>query len=97
MGLLAGSEGVTLTTQQIPGHTHSLQGTTTTATTRDPVPGNIPATASGDAYNQAPDLVPLNGQQAIMPTGGSQPHENTQPFLCINFIISLFGVYPSQT
>jgi microcystin-dependent protein len=35
--------------------------------------------------------------QAIQPTGGSQPHENTQPFLCINFIISLFGVFPSQT
>ena len=35
--------------------------------------------------------------QAITPAGGSQPHENTQPFLCINFIISLFGVFPSQT
>jgi microcystin-dependent protein len=33
----------------------------------------------------------------VTPAGGSQPHENTQPFLCINFIISLFGVFPSQT
>jgi len=35
--------------------------------------------------------------QSISPQGGSQPHENTQPFLCINFIISLFGIFPSQT
>jgi microcystin-dependent protein len=35
--------------------------------------------------------------QAVGPAGGSQPHENMQPFLCINFIISLFGVFPSQT
>jgi microcystin-dependent protein len=34
---------------------------------------------------------------AATPVGGSQPHENTQPFLCINFIISLFGIFPSQT
>jgi microcystin-dependent protein len=35
--------------------------------------------------------------QAIGPAGGNQPHENTQPFLCINFVISLFGIFPSQT
>jgi microcystin-dependent protein len=34
---------------------------------------------------------------SVTPAGGSQPHENTQPFLCINFILSLFGVFPSQT
>jgi len=61
------------------------------------VPNNSPLTAAGDVYNQSPDLVPLNTAQAITPTGGSQPHENCQPFLCINFIISLFGVFPSQT
>jgi microcystin-dependent protein len=33
----------------------------------------------------------------IQPAGGSQPHENMQPYLAINFIISLFGIYPSQT
>jgi len=52
--------------------------------------------AAGDVYSQTPDLVPLNAQ-AITPTGGSQPHQNCQPFLCINFIISLFGVFPSRT
>jgi microcystin-dependent protein len=45
--------------------------------------------------NDAP-AVALN-TQAVTPVGGSQPHENCQPFLCINFIISLFGVFPSQT
>ena len=46
-------------------------------------------------FPAAPDGL-FNGG-AIGPTGGSQPHENMQPYLCINFIISLFGVFPSQT
>ena len=60
------------------------------------MPNNSPMAAAGDVYSQTPDLVPLNAQ-AITPTGGSQPHQNCQPFLCINFIISLFGVFPSRT
>ena len=47
-------------------------------------------------YNDILDPVPLSSQ-AITAAGGNQPHENTQPFLCINFIISLFGIFPSQT
>jgi microcystin-dependent protein len=96
LGVLLGTESETLSVQQIPAHFHVMQGTASAATTRDPVPNNAPGVASGDVYNQAPDLVPLGGQ-AIAPAGGSQPHENCQPFLCINFIISLFGIFPSQT
>ena len=96
LGEMAGTEQETLTVQQIPNHTHTLMGSTAQATSRGPVPSNIPATAAGDVYNQAPDAIALS-PQAIAPAGGSQPHDNTQPFLCINFIISLFGVFPSQT
>ncbi|HEX5871634.1 MAG TPA: hypothetical protein VFY65_14505, partial [Longimicrobium sp.] len=64
---------------------------------RDPVPNFAPAIAAGDVYVDSMDPVPLNTSQTVTPAGGSQPHENTQPFLCINFIISLFGVFPSQT
>jgi len=95
IGELVGTEQETLTVQQIPSHTHTLLGSSAQATTRDPVPNNIPTTAAGDVYNQSPDAIPLS-PQAIGPAGGSQPHENTQPFLCINFIIALFGVFPSQ-
>jgi microcystin-dependent protein len=92
---MAGTESVTLTTQQIPNHTHVLTASTATATTRDAL-GNTFATAAGDLYNQSLDPIPMSAQ-AIGPAGGNQPHENTQPFLCINFIISLFGVFPTQT
>jgi microcystin-dependent protein len=95
IGEMAGTEQETLTTQQIPNHTHNLIGSTAAAATRDPV-GNCFATSAGDLYNTVFDSIPMSNQ-AIQAAGGSQPHENTQPFLCINFIISLFGVFPSQT
>lgn len=95
IGEMAGTEQETLTTQQIPSHNHQLFGNTAAATGRDPKDFGL-GTAAGDVYVQAPDNVPLNSA-AITPAGGSQPHENTQPFLCINYIISLFGVFPSPT
>jgi microcystin-dependent protein len=96
LGEMAGTEQETLTIQQIPSHNHAVLATGTPGAVRDPVPNNSPAPAPGDVYNDVLDPVPLSSQ-AITPTGGSQPHENTQPFLCINFIISLFGIFPSQT
>jgi len=96
IGEMAGTEQETLTVQQIPNHTHPFLATSGNATTRDPIPNNSPATATGDFYIANLDPVPLS-PQTVTPAGGSQPHENTQPFLCINFIISLFGIFPSQT
>jgi microcystin-dependent protein len=93
---MAGTEQETLTVQQIPTHTHPALASGALATTRDAVPNNDFATSTGDSYVQLADNIGMS-PQAIGPTGGSQPHENTQPFLCINFIISLFGVFPSQT
>jgi microcystin-dependent protein len=95
LGEAAGTEQETLTTQQIPNHTHNLIGSTAAAATRDPV-GNCFATSAGDLYNTVFDSIGMSNQ-SIQAAGGSQPHENTQPFLCINFIISLFGVFPTQT
>src|SRR4051812_27603495 len=96
LGEMAGTEQETLTVQQIPVHNHAVLASGA-ATTRDAVPNNSPATAAGDVYNNTLDPVTLNTTQTVQPTGGSQPHENVQPFLCINFIISLFGVFPSPT
>jgi microcystin-dependent protein len=96
IGEMAGTEQETLSVQQIPSHNHPFMATPTTATTRDAIPNNSPANTAGDVYNGVLDSIPLNNA-CVTAAGGSQPHENTQPFLCINFIISLFGVFPSQT
>ncbi len=92
-----GAEEITLTTNQLPAHTHAFltqgaQGST-------PTPGSSVVLAGSpnldlyllDIANQA--LAPTS----IGPVGGSQPHTNFQPYLCIDFIISLFGIFPSPT
>jgi len=93
-----GVESVTLTTSQIPSHSHPLLSSTSTATTADPT-GNVVATtplATTLAYGTDAPLTALNAK-AIGSVGGSQPHENFQPYLCVDFIISLFGIFPSPT
>jgi microcystin-dependent protein len=92
----AGTESVTLSTQQIPVHTHALIGSTAAATTQDPTNNILAATQASVYYNLADNKGAMAGA-AIAPDGGSQPHENCQPFLCVNFIISLFGIFPSPT
>ncbi len=96
IGEMAGTEQETLSMQQIPSHNHAMLATGGNASTRSPVPNFSPAVAAGDVYADTLDPVQLS-PQTLTPAGGSQPHENTQPFLCINFIISLFGIFPSQT
>ncbi|WP_025587036.1 phage tail protein [Sphingomonas sp. UNC305MFCol5.2] len=91
-----GVEEVTLTTQQIPNHTHTMFGSTNTATSPTPTNSVIGKSTSIDAFVNAQAGDPLNAQ-SISPVGGTQPHTNIQPYLCVDFIISLFGIYPSQT
>lgn len=95
----AGTEQETLTVQQIPSHTHPEVASNVPATDQIPT-GKVLALPNSTQPNLTfwgQDSVAAMNNQAIGPAGGSQPHENTQPFLCINFIISLFGVFPSQT
>jgi microcystin-dependent protein len=96
LGERAGTEQETLSTQQIPNHTHPL--TASTAPGTDALPTSNVLAQSGGAFVYIEDSgsIALNAN-SISPAGGSQPHENTQPFLCINFIISLFGIFPNQT
>jgi microcystin-dependent protein len=96
IGEMAGVEQVTLTVQQIPSHTHPLTATGTQATFTNPannVAGKAPVAATQTYGTDNPPDTFATG--TIGPAGGGQPHENTQPFLCINFIISLFGVFPA--
>ena len=93
---MAGTEQETLTAQQMPVHTHPLLASTSFADQSSPS-GNIPGQPTvAQLYFAAPPTSPM-AATAVTPVGGSQPHENTQPFLCINYIISLFGIFPSPT
>lgn len=97
IGEMAGTEQETLTVQQIPNHTHPYTASTASAEQSTPQ-NNVLAVNPGLVKVLLQDVVSTQmSAQAIGPAGGSQPHENTQPFLCINFIISLFGIFPSQT
>jgi microcystin-dependent protein len=92
----AGVEQITLTTQQIPAHNHPPTCNSGAGNQADPTAGVWAQQATVVPYaNAAPTL--LMAANAIGLTGGSQPHDNMVPFLVINFIISLFGIFPSQT
>jgi microcystin-dependent protein len=90
-----GTEEITLTVQQIASHSHALLATNDIPAQSSPS-NNLPGQAAAKFYRAGAPAVQLN-QQVVAPTGGSQPHTNFQPYLCIDFIISLFGIFPSQT
>jgi microcystin-dependent protein len=91
-----GAEEITLTVSQIPAHSHPFLASGNNAS----VPN-----AQGNVLAQTPSFTPYIQQNAtttlaansISSTGGSQPHTNFQPYLCVDFIISLFGIFPSPT
>jgi microcystin-dependent protein len=88
-----GVETVTLTQNMIPIHTHTPNGSNT-GNGDNPNNSFWANTATGKAYSAAPPAVQMNAA-TIAATGGSQPHDNMIPFLCVSYIISLFGIYPS--
>jgi len=92
-----GVEDVTLTIQQIPAHSHPMLASANTGTGSNPQ-GNVLDQMSGAIllYKDQTPATPMS-PLAVSSVGGSQPHSNFQPYLCVNFIISLFGVFPSQT
>jgi microcystin-dependent protein len=90
-----GVETVTLTVSQIPAHTHALIATTTPATQQNVSPNVLAEATLFNPYINVNPTAPM-APQANGSIGGSQPHENFQPYLCIDFIISLFGVFPTQ-
>lgn len=96
LGEIGGAEEITLTVNQIPSHTHTVlasSGAGQSSTVQD----NVLTKTTQNLYNpNASNLVGMN-PQVCAPIGGSQPHTNIQPYLCIDFIISLFGLFPSPT
>ncbi len=91
-----GAEEITLTVNQIPSHGHPLLATSSPGSASAPQNGVPAKTTTGFLYiNENP--TDNMASTAIASTGGSQPHSNFQPYLCVDFIISLFGIFPSPT
>ena len=94
-----GAEEITLTVNQIPAHTHAVLGTNNLAS--GTAPNNQQVVAGSTEANVTPygtDAPKANlSPQSVSSVGGSQPHTNFQPYLCINYIISKFGIFPSPT
>lgn len=93
-GEAGGVESVTLTSQQIPTHTHPVAASTQPGNQANAQDSVTADSASVQIYiEDSPDS---NFANVVSVVGGSQPHENMQPFLCISYIISLFGIFPHQ-
>lgn len=90
----AGVESVTLTTQRLPIHSHPAMAANAAATSASPA-GGVWASWADSQYSS---LAPTGTMSpaSLSAAGGNQPHDNMPPFLAINFIVSLFGIYPSQ-
>lgn len=95
IGEMGGVEQVTLTQNQLPSHSHLPMASNATGTSTNP---------SGNVWSAQPALLQFNAGgsedsnlrlNAILPSGGNQPHDNMIPYLAVNYIISLYGVYPS--
>lgn len=96
-GQAGGSENVTLTSDQIPPHTHTYNALSGSREAPSPE-GNFLGTAAGNFYSQqdpGDQLLPMNAG-AISQAGGGQAHNNMQPFLSLNYIICVYGIYPSK-
>jgi microcystin-dependent protein len=100
LGEKLGTETVTLTEAQIPSHSHTARAASAAGVSNQG-PNNTTSmarAAQGQAYqsNTAANLVDLAGE-TLSTSGGSQSHTNVQPYLTLNFIIALVGLYPSRS
>ncbi len=92
-----GVETVTLTINQIPTHTHTLLAAGANGNAQHPSNTTLGDGTGGlTQYHAGPGPAPMNAA-SLRNVGGSQPHENMQPFLVLDFIISLFGIFPTPT
>jgi len=94
IGQKAGTETVTITSNQYPLHNHPVVGTTQSQGNVASPNNNLPAAGQNIYRTQAPAVGMVAGM--LSNDGGSQPHSNQQPFLVLNWVISMFGIFPSQ-
>lgn len=95
LGQMGGTEQETLTTQQVPIHSHAFAASTNNATTPN-AQGNVIAQSTSMRYFVEDTPAQAMDARLIGAAGGSQPHGNMMPFCVVSFIISLFGIFPTQ-
>jgi microcystin-dependent protein len=99
IGQNGGTPSVTLTTNQLPSHTHALVATSS-GQQQTPAANTLPADAvpgNSEVYGPVGSALTQLVANTIGPSGGSQPHDNMQPYLVITFIISMFGIFPTPS
>jgi microcystin-dependent protein len=97
LGQQGGAENVSLTSGQLPAHTHALMGSGDIANASVPG-GALPAPKPRGGMNRYGPVGndTVMGTTSLAPVGGSQPHTNVQPYLVMNWVIALVGIYPSR-
>ncbi|MDE4135067.1 tail fiber protein [Phaeobacter sp. QD34_3] len=96
LGAKSGSENVTLTVNQLPSHSHEFHASTAVATLENPQ-NHLVAEGVGVNFYEADNQNTNMASAMTGNTGGSRSHTNLMPFLCVNFIVALFGIFPSRT
>jgi microcystin-dependent protein len=94
LGEVGGEATHTLSLAELPAHSHTVNGTNVAATTSTPQ-GNVLG-AAPDQYTTSATSLTYLAPASVATTGGTQAHENRQPFLTLNFCIALTGIFPSQ-
>jgi microcystin-dependent protein len=93
IGQNGGSETHTLTANEVP-HTHALSVSASAAGSTNPAGNALATSTSSSIYGDA--VGPTMRADTLASAGGNQPHSNVMPFQCINFIVALFGIFPSR-
>ncbi len=96
LGAKAGEEKVTVTVNQLPSHTHGMQASSDSGSVASPTGATVGRTTNFDLYRAGGVPTADMAGAAISNVGGSRSHTNLQPFLCVHFIVALFGIYPSR-
>ena len=94
-GQAGGAESVTLAATQMPGHTHPVKASRSPAGSGQPE-GRALARSASHIYTAEPDTSTVMNADMLGDAGGSQPHDNIQPYLAVNFCIALNGIFPSR-
>jgi microcystin-dependent protein len=94
IGQKSGTESITLTVNQIPSHSHTPQASAKGGSD-DPANNYWGGSTTAKPYAAAPGTLAMNTGN-VLSSGGNQPHDNMIPFQCVSYIISLFGIFPSQ-